>query len=181
MDASKWSIGAWVLVIGWMGFWHPSNAVAQSPTTIATYTYNAKGERITKTMDGVTTYYNYDEQSHLLSEHGPNGSRDYIYVGDILVNTVDTPATPATAPSTVNYVTTDHTNTPRAVTNSAGTVVWQNPYQGNAWGEQPITSNGFVLNIRGPGQYYDEETGLIYNNQRYIDPNSGRFTQPDLC
>jgi YD repeat-containing protein len=76
-----------------IGLLSANQAAAQGiPTTIATYTYNAKGERITKTLDGATTYYNYDEHDHLVSEHGPNGSRDYIYLGDMLVSTVDTPA-----------------------------------------------------------------------------------------
>jgi len=152
---------------------------AQTPTTIATYTYNAKGERITKTVGGSTTTYSYDERGHLINEHGPNGDRDYVYVGDILVSTVDTPAGSTAPPSTVSYVTADDTGTPRAVTTSSGNVIWQNPYQGNAWGEQPASSSGYSLNVRSFGQYYDAETGLIYNGQRYVDPTSGRFTQPD--
>ena len=38
--------------------------------------------------------------------------------------------------STVNYVTDDQLGTPRAVTNSAGTVIWSWAYQGNPFGEQ---------------------------------------------
>jgi len=34
-------------------------------------------------------------------------------------------------------------------------------------------------NFRFPGQYYDEETGLHYNNHRYYDPATGRYLTPD--
>jgi len=157
-----------------------SQVAAQgAPTTIATYSYNAKGQRITKTEGGVTTRYNYDEQGHLLNETSPNGSRDYVYLGGTLISTMDTPAQPAAAPSTISYVTTDHQGTPRAVSDSAGNVIWQYAYQGNAFEELPPTSNGYTLNVRGSGEYYDLETGLNYNGQRYRDTATWRFLQSD--
>lgn len=100
MDFAAKVFGALVAGAYAIGLLSANQAAAQGiPTTIATYTYNAKGERITKTLDGATTYYNYDEHDHLVSEHGPNGSRDYIYLGDMLVSTVDTPAALPALPS----------------------------------------------------------------------------------
>ncbi len=34
-------------------------------------------------------------------------------------------------------------------------------------------------NVRFPGQYYDEETGLHYNRFRYYDPSIGRYVSGD--
>ena len=41
--------------------------------------------------------------------------------------------------------------------------------------------NGLTLkfNLRLPGQYYDAETGLYYNWNRYFDPQSGRYITSD--
>lgn len=50
-----------------------ASSLLAAQTTIATYTYNAKGQRITKTVGGVTTRYVYDEQGHLMSEISPSG------------------------------------------------------------------------------------------------------------
>ena len=34
-------------------------------------------------------------------------------------------------------------------------------------------------NLRFPGQYYNAETGLHYNWNRYYDPETGRYLSPD--
>ncbi|ULU25278.1 RHS repeat-associated core domain-containing protein [Dyella terrae] len=149
------------------------------PASNITYTYNAKGERISKNVDGVVTRFVYDERGHLTTEISPTNTRDYIYLGDMLVSTVDTPKSPSASPSTVAYVTTDHTGNPRAASDASGNLIWQNPYKSNAWGDQPTLSNGYALNVRSVGSYFDPETGLVYNINRYYDPNTGRFMEPD--
>jgi RHS repeat-associated protein len=54
------------------------------------------------------------------------------------------------------------------------------------WGYTPFGDNqpnsitiAPVFNLRYPGQYYDPESKLHYNINRYYDPAMGRYTQSD--
>ena len=40
-------------------------------------------------------------------------------------------------------------------------------------------SHDIEVNLRYPGQYYDAETGLFYNWNRYYNPNTGRYSRSD--
>jgi RHS repeat-associated protein len=76
-------------------------------------------------------------------------------------------------------IQTDHLNTPRLVTNSTKAVQWRWGY--SAFGDTlPVSINATTLNLRYPGQYYDAESKLHYNINRYYDPVTGRYTQSDL-
>jgi len=149
--------------------------------TVGTYTYNAMGERIGKVAtspQATTERYDYNEASQLIGEYGTT-NRDYIWLGDLPVALVDNTINGSVTTSTVNYVIADQLSTPRAVTNSAGTVIWSWAYQGNPFGEQQPTSTGYVLNLRYPGQYYDAESGANYNMFRTYEPATGRYLQSD--
>jgi RHS repeat-associated protein len=56
-------------------------------------------------------------------------------------------------------------------------VVWSGAY--DAFGNCEVGVETVVSNLRLPGQYYDAETGLYYNLNRYYDPKIGRYLQPD--
>jgi RHS repeat-associated protein len=150
-------------------------------TTVGTYKYNAWGERVSKAAtspQNVTARYAYDEAGHLIGEYGTI-DRDYVWLGDLPVAVVDDGAG-SSGVSTINYVTADQLNTPRAVSNGAGTVIWQWAYAGNPFGEQqPTSTTGYVLNLRFPGQYYDVESGLVHNGFRDYCAACGRYVQSD--
>jgi RHS repeat-associated protein len=150
--------------------------------TVASYTYNALGERIGKVENfpqNVSERYAYDESGQLIGEYGTI-NRDYIWLGDLPVAVVDNTINGSVTTSTINYVTADQLNTPRVVTNSVGTVIWQLPYAGNAFEElQPTSASGYVLNLRSAGEYYDAETGLNSNGYRTRNPYVWRFGQSD--
>lgn len=57
-------------------------------------------------------------------------------------------------------------------------MVWSAAY--TAFGEALVDASSTIENnLRFPGQYYDAETGLHYNWNRYYDPATGRYTQTD--
>jgi RHS repeat-associated protein len=56
-------------------------------------------------------------------------------------------------------------------------VVWSATY--DSFGNARIDVEGIANNLRFPGQYYDAETGLHYNWNRYYDPLTGRYLQTD--
>jgi RHS repeat-associated protein len=49
----------------------------------------------------------------------------------------------------------------------------------NVADENPSGLGAFDLPLRLPGQYFDKETGLAYNNARDYDASSGRYVESD--
>nr|WP_199038415.1 RHS repeat-associated core domain-containing protein [Dyella sp. ASV24] len=146
--------------------------------TVGTYTYNALGQRVAKTSTfpaSTSQRFVYNENRQLLGEYGST-TRDYVMLGSLPVAMVDTMA----ATSTISYVTADGLNTPRAITDGGGNIIWQWSYQGNPFGEQrPTTTTGFVYNPRFIGQYSDAESGLIHNGYRDYEAARGGYEQSD--
>ena len=153
----------------------------ENSVLVATYTYNAAGQRTRKVTDQGTTFYHYDLNSKLISETTDffASAKDYVYMGNTPVAQIDIGLTN----ETVNYLHTDHLNTPRRATNQAGEIVWA--WDGDAFGqtlanEDPIGSgSNTIISLRFAGQYFDAETALHYNYFRYYDPSSGRYVTSD--
>jgi RHS repeat-associated protein len=86
-------------------------------------------------------------------------------------------------PSQVFFIHADHLDTPRLVANAVGTAVWrwdqQEPFGVNVPDENPSSLGAFEFPLRFPGQYFDQETNLHYNNFRDYDPSAGRYIQSD--
>ena len=90
----------------------------------------------------------------------------------------------ATAEMKLYYVHNDHLNTPQLLTDENQNVVWavesQTPFGEVVVNEDPDgDGERVVFNVRFPGQYFDEETGLSYNYYRTYDPSLGRYVQSD--
>jgi RHS repeat-associated protein len=76
------------------------------------------------------------------------------------------------------YYHNDHLGTPQKLTLSNGAVIWSAKY--TAFGEAIVDPNSMITNnLRFPGQYQDEESGLHYNYHRYYEPRSGRYLTAD--
>ncbi len=80
--------------------------------------------------------------------------------------------------STATYfVHTDHLGTPQVMTDINQDIVWEADY--NPFGKAIVTTELVENNVRFPGQYFDEETGLHYNYFRDYDPLTGRYIESD--
>ncbi len=75
------------------------------------------------------------------------------------------------------YFHNDQLGTPQVVTDNTQQVVWKGEY--GPFGECTETINLVEQNIRFPGQYFDEETGLHYNYFRTYDVTLGRYLVSD--
>ncbi|MGC1511094.1 DUF6531 domain-containing protein [Ketobacter sp.] len=79
--------------------------VSQGANTIATYSYNALGQRVSKAADGIAQHFHFDLQGQLLAESNAQGEpqRDYLYLNGQMVAMVDS-GDAATGPDTVEVV-----------------------------------------------------------------------------
>jgi RHS repeat-associated protein len=72
----------------------------------------------------------------------------------------------------------DHLGTPQKMTSVSGAVVWSAKYE--SFGKAIVDPNSTITtNLRFPGQYFDDDTGVHYNYHRYYDPSTGRYFIPD--
>ena len=146
----------------------------------AAYTYNAQGERVKKTLaDGATVHYQYNGVGQLMAEYRyQNGSqtesKQYVWLGMMPVAVV---VADNSNNKSVYYLHSDHLATARLATDEQQGVVWQ--WESSAFGEDLPVENGLTLNLRFPGQYYDQESGLNYNYFRDYDARLGRYVQSD--
>ncbi|MCB9976908.1 MAG: hypothetical protein H6858_04825 [Rhodospirillales bacterium] len=108
-------------------------------------------------------YGEYDNSGNLI--------REYVWLNGELLAQVD-----AGSPEVLTYLHTDHLMTPRAGSNAAGSTVWT--WDSGAFGKEAATGSTTV-NLRFPGQYFDSETGLHYNWNRYYNPAIGRYVSSD--
>ncbi|SET65414.1 RHS repeat-associated core domain-containing protein, partial [Thorsellia anophelis] len=80
----------------------------------------------------------------------------------------------------LNYVITDQIGTPTELLAEDGTGRWRVKH--NLWGsilKQYSANDDDFCNLRFPGQYLDNESGLHYNRHRYYDPNTAQYLTPD--
>jgi RHS repeat-associated protein len=148
------------------------------------YSYDALGQRISKTHSGNTSQFFYNEQGHLTGEYDASGQliQEIIWLGNLPVAVLK-PATPASATADLYYIHADPLGTPRKITRPGDNRVvwsWESEAFGNSLPDQnPSSLGNFVFNLRFPGQYYDQETGLHYNMARYYNPRIGGYDQSD--
>lgn len=168
--------------------WTKAGYLASATTSQGTtnYSYNGMGQRVKKVKGSGSTasarHYLYAEDgTSLIGEYfqtnasAPVGALyELIYLEGIPVAVMRGGA--------IYYIQPDHLNTPRAIKDATGGLVWQwasDAYGNGAANQNPGGVFFFEFNPRLPGQQFDSETGLYYNNARYYDPMTGRYISSD--
>jgi RHS repeat-associated protein len=146
-----------------------------SSSVIAEYYYDPFGRRLWKDVGGTRTYFFYADEG-LIGEYDASGAeiRTYGYEPD---SSWSTNPLFQRVGGEYYWYENDHQGTPQKLISTSGAVIWSAVY--DAFGNCQIGIEVITNNLRLPGQYYDAETGLNYNWNRYYDPATGRYLRTD--
>jgi RHS repeat-associated protein len=140
-----------------------------SGTLTTGFTYNGAGDRVAKTVDGVTTAYVLDPAAGLtqvLQETTDGQTTSYLYGHDLLAQ-YDS--------GTWAYHVDDGLGSVRQLADRAGQVVQGYSFSpfGVPLGESGGEPYGFT------GEQWDASAGLVFLRARYMQPSTGRFINKD--
>jgi RHS repeat-associated protein len=144
-----------------------------------TYAYNPKGQRVAKTVSGVTTDFIYDLGGHPIITTPDNPTFIEMYVAGMHLGTYTVNA--AQTASVLYYDHADWLGTERARTNLSGVACEKTTSY--AFGDGQAVSNTCgqpVSPRRFTGKERDTETNLDNFQARYFASSMGRFVSTDL-
>ena len=177
-DANGSTIGKIENGVVWTYTYNVENRMTavESLTVTAQYYYDPFGLRLWKEVDGIRTYYMYSDEG-LAAEIDATGTiiKTYGYKPD---STWTTDPIYINVDDTFYFYQNDHLGTPQQLISLGGDIVQEITYE--SFGKGVIDGTSSVTsNLRFAGQYYDAETGLHYNWNRYYDPGTGRYLTTD--
>lgn len=148
--------------------------VKEGTTSLGKYQYNSEGLRTSKTTGSTTVYYTYDENDNVVLETDAAG----IILASYIYDNANRPLTMVKGGKTYTF----HVNARgdiTSVTDESGTVVAGFEY--DSWGIITKETGTFASSVpfRYAGYRYDTETKLYYLQQRYYNPEIGRFLTLD--
>jgi len=171
-----------VLTTGGKSFTNDSENHMTSMTasgTAVSMTYDGFGNRVSKTVNGVTTKYLVEDDVNptgypQVFDELTNGAvtRTYAYGlqridEEQIINSTWTPS----------YFGYDGGGNVRQLTNSAGTIT--DTYEYDAYGNVLVTTGSTPNNYLYRGEQFDSDMGLYYLRARYYNPQTGRFMSRD--
>jgi len=147
------------------------NHLVQAGAGITIY-YDGDGNRVAKTVAGVTTQYtvaliNPTGYPQVVEEQQPYGAPNirYVYGLELVYHSADT--IPA------RYYVHDGHGSVRALTDVNGNVT--DTYDYDAFGNLIHSTGTSPNNYLFAGEQFDPDLGLYYNRARYLSTNTGRF------
>lgn len=166
------------------------STVSKNGTLQASYFYNTQGQRVLKQLHytgRAADYiaYHYNLMGQIIGETHFNGTtaslhKTYVWLGNMPIAMVDKVGS---NDLTVTYIHTDHLNSPRSATNSEKAIVWNwlSDAFGDALANEDVDADGQLIKVdlRFPGQTFDEESRKHYNYFRDYAPGLGRYIESD--
>lgn len=147
-----------------------SSVTTGNNTTV--YSYNAFNQRIRKSGPYGTYAFVYGPAGELIGETDngtSNVSRKYVWANGQLIAVIQG--------ADLYYVHADHLGRPEVVTDQAASIAWS--AANSAYGRSVTPGSAIEMNVGFPGQYFDTESGVWYNWNRYYDAQTGRYLQSD--
>ena len=149
-----------------------------------TYSYDPFNRRTSKTVNGKTTEFIW--QGHKLIAETDNDKhwQSYLYEQDSFRPLALVQGNAQQGKTQLYWYQNDQLGTPIGLTDGFGETLYECQYNGygqiidetyHEVGNRAIPDN----QLRFQGQYFDEETGLHYNLNRYYDPFVGRYITQD--
>jgi RHS repeat-associated protein len=149
-------------------------------TTSATIVYDGDGNRVSKTVGGVTTYYLVDDLNptgypQVVDELNSSGAVTRTYTYGLQRIDEQQQISGSWTPSFYGY---DGGGNVRQLTNTSGTVT--DSYEYDAFGNSFTVSGSTPNEMMYRGEQFDSDLGLYYLRARYYNPLTGRFMSKDL-
>ena len=148
--------------------------------TAVTMIYDAFGNRVAKTVNGVTTRYLVEDDVNptgfpqVMDELAGNGMVERTYTYGLQRISENQVVNNTWTPSFYGY---DGAGSVRQLTNAAGTVT--DTYEYDAFGNKVNSTGTTPNNYLYRGEQFDSDIGLYYLRARYYNPSTGRFTSRD--
>lgn len=157
-----------------------------------TYTWDDLGRLVeVRGVDNSVVRFAYDALGRRVKKTSAKDELLFVWDGDVVLHELSLHVAPITwmfEPGTFSplakvhglrryAIVADQVGAPIAVFDEWGGIAWQGAV--DVFGRAQVDIEKTAIPWRFPGQYGDDETGLVYNRFRYYDPDTGAYIGKD--